>query len=103
LSAAEDEAEARRRAIELLEANHAFPCQFSFSVIATGDEATTAAILRELARDGDAPLAPEAHQKVSSSGGKYVSHRLNLPCHSADHVLDLFARLRAVSGVVTVL
>jgi putative lipoic acid-binding regulatory protein len=93
----------RRRAIELLEANHAFPCQFSFSVIATGDQATTELIMQELARDGDTPLADDAHQEVPSAGGKYISHRLRIPCRSADHVLELFARLRAVSGVVTVL
>lgn len=97
-----DDEDARRRAVELLEANHAFPCQFSFSVIAMGDETTTAGILDELGR-GAEPLLPAAHQKVSSSSGKYISHRLHIRCVSADHVLDLFARLRAVQGVVTVL
>ena len=102
MSAPDDE-EARRRAVELLEANHDFPCQFSFSVIAKGDQTTTDGILRELSRGTEAPLADDAHQKVPSSGGKYISHRLRIPCRSADHVLDLFARLRAVGGVVTVL
>jgi len=32
-----------------------------------------------------------------------MRHRLNVPCASAAAVLDLFARLRAVDGVVTVL
>ncbi|HVR60250.1 MAG TPA: DUF493 domain-containing protein [Polyangia bacterium] len=102
MSAPADE-QARRRAIELLEANHAFPCQFSFSVIATGDQTTTDRILQELARGAETPLPGDAHQKVPSAGGKYISHRLLIPCRSADEVLDLFARLRAVSGVVTVL
>ena len=102
MSDAPDE-DARRRAVELLEANHDFPCQFSFSVIAISDPATTAAILSALSDGEEMTLEPEAHQKVPSSGGKYTSHRLRIPCASADHVLDLFARLRAVTGVVTVL
>ena len=40
-----DSPEARRRGIELLEANHAFPCSFSLSVIARKDDAVEAAVL----------------------------------------------------------
>ena len=39
----EESPEARRRAIELLEANHGFPCSFSLSVIARTDDAVEAA------------------------------------------------------------
>jgi hypothetical protein len=45
----------------------------------------------------------ETHQMVPSRGGKYTSHRLKVPCVNPEDVLDLYARLRAVTGVVTLL
>lgn len=91
----------RRRAIELLEANHVFPCDFSISVIARNDEAVAEAIVaavREVA-----PLRAGGHERRESGGGKYVSHRLVVACTTAEKVLELFARVRAIDGVVTVL
>ena len=99
----EDSPEARRRAIELLEANHAFPCQFSLSVIARSDDAVEAALLAAAAAELGQPLGEHAHERRPSTHGKYVSHRLNVPCVSAEAVLDLFARLRAGDGVITIL
>ena len=98
-----DSPEARRRAIELLEANHDFPCDFSVSVIARNDEAVAAAVLAAAAAGSGEPLGEGAHEQHPSAHGKYVSHRLNVPCASAEAVLDLFARLRAVDGVITIL
>jgi putative lipoic acid-binding regulatory protein len=101
LSANDDEA--HQRAIALLEANHVFPGEFSLSVIALGDEAITAAI-RKAAEDGRAgKLLQDDHKMIPSAQGKYISHRLRVQCQSASDVLDLFARMRAVQGVVTVL
>jgi putative lipoic acid-binding regulatory protein len=99
----EDSPEAKRRAIELLEANHGFPCSFSLSVIARSDDAVEAALLAAAAAGLAQPLAKEAHRRKPSAHGKYVSHRLSIPCDSADAVLELFARLRAVDGVITIL
>jgi putative lipoic acid-binding regulatory protein len=91
----------RRRALELLEANHVFPGPFFVSVIAQNDPAVERAVLAAagLADDRDA----DAHDPKESSGGKYVSHRLRVDVASAEAVLDLFARLRAVDGVIKVL
>jgi putative lipoic acid-binding regulatory protein len=101
LTASDDDA--RQRAIDLLEANHVFPGEFSLSVIARSDATITDAILAG-ARHGLAePLRPEAHQIKPSAGGRYLSHRLLVPCQSAADVLNLFARMRAIEGVVTVL
>jgi putative lipoic acid-binding regulatory protein len=97
----ETEEDRRRRAIELLEANHAFPCEFSVSVISRNDPAVTAAVLAAARLGPDVPDG--AHEQKPSQGAKYVSHRLKIPCPTADEVLQLFARLRAVDGVITVL
>jgi putative lipoic acid-binding regulatory protein len=91
----------RKRAIDLLEANHAFPCEFFVSVIARNEDAIEVAVLA--AARADAVLASVRHERHASSGGKYVSHRLEVPCASAEEVLLLYARLRAVEGVITVL
>jgi putative lipoic acid-binding regulatory protein len=94
--------EARQRAIDLLEANHVFPGEYGVSVVAVNAEPVTAAVLAA-ARDEAGELAPVAHETRSSSGSKYLSHRLSLRVVDAEQVLRLYARLRAVEGVITVL
>ena len=44
-----------------------------------------------------------AHERQASSGGKYVSHRLQVRVTSAPDAHALRAALRAVDGVMTVL
>jgi putative lipoic acid-binding regulatory protein len=95
--------DARRRAVELLEANHEFPGNFSLSVIARNDEAVTAAILAAASVGSEKALDADAHERKPSAGGKYVSHRLIVFAPTAEAVLELYARLRAVEGVITAL
>ena len=97
----ESDAERRRRAIELLEANHVFPGPFFVSVIARNDAAVERAVLAAAGLGADREA--DAHDPKESSGGKYVSHRLRVQVASAAVALDLFARLRAVDGVIKVL
>jgi putative lipoic acid-binding regulatory protein len=92
----------RQRAIDLLHANHAFPGDYRFSVIALNDPAVTAAVLAAAGAGRAAPIPPEADEVRSSSGGKYLSHRLTLQVENGEEVLDLYARLRAVEGVITI-
>jgi putative lipoic acid-binding regulatory protein len=101
--AGHDSPEARRRSIELLEAHHAFPEDFSVTVIARNDDAVGEAVLAAAVEGLPAPLAEGGYQRLPSAHGKYVSHRLKVPCASAEEVLVLFARLRAVDGVITIL
>jgi len=98
-----DEEGRRQRSLELLEANHVFPGEFSLSVIAFGEERVTVAILAAAWPEQPKSPGDDGHQTIPSAKGKYVSHRLRLTVQSAHEVLDLFARLRAVEGVVTVL
>jgi putative lipoic acid-binding regulatory protein len=92
-----------QRTLELLEANHVFPGEFHLTVIARNDEAVTAAIVLSVETGLPAPLAKEARETRLSSGGKYVSHRLRVPCATAVDVVLLYARVRRVDGVMTVL
>jgi len=95
--------EERARAIALLEANHAFPTEYSLSVIARNAEEVAARVVAA-AFEGAAGERPTgAHETLPSSGGKYVSHRLTIRCADAEHVLRVYARLRAIDGVLTIL
>jgi putative lipoic acid-binding regulatory protein len=99
-----DEA-ARARALALLEATHQFPCAYSVTIIAFNHETVTAAVR-------DAAYQAQAHGEASGGGeyqsqesraGKYRSHRIAVNVPDAASVLELYARLRAVEGVVTLL
>lgn len=99
--------QARARALALLEATHQFPCAYSVTIIAFNQETVTAAVR-------DAAYHPHAHAHGEASGageyqsqesraGKYRSHRIAVNVPDAASVLALYARLRAVEGVVTLL
>ena len=92
-----------KRSVELLEANHAFPGDFPLTVIALNSEEVTAALVQSIEEGLPGPLAADARETRSSSGGKYLSHRLRVPCAAAADVIRLYARVRQVNGVVTVL
>jgi putative lipoic acid-binding regulatory protein len=94
----------RARALALLEANHEFPSAYSLSVIALNAEHVALRIATTVFEDvAPEALPPGAHERRPSSGGKYVSHRLTVQVASAEQVLTLYAKLRAIDGVMTIL
>lgn len=121
-----DDEQARARALALLEAVHQFPGEYAVTVIALNQEAITEAI-RQAARAGQAAGGSErkldggsggdgdgargddgetvfiAYEARSSREGKYLSHRFTVRVAHAREVLDLYGRLRALEGVLTIL
>jgi putative lipoic acid-binding regulatory protein len=95
--------EEHSRAIALLEANHSFPTDYALSVIARNADDVAALVVAAAFEDRAVEDAGGAHEKLPSSGGKYVSHRLTIRCADAEHVLRVYARLRAIDGVLTIL
>ena len=95
--------EERARSIALLEANHAFPTDYELSVITRNAEEIAALVAAAAFEDAAEERPPRAHEMRPSSGGKYVSHRLTIRCADAEHVLRIYARLRAIDGVLTIL
>lgn len=91
--------EARERALALLEATHQFPCDYSLTVIAFNDAPVTTAV-KAAVTEG---VPDHSHQAIESKAGKYLSHRFAVKVTDAAHVLDIYARIRAVDGVVTIL
>ena len=90
----------RQQDLEMIEACYAFPGDFPLAVIARNEEAVAEALTAAVTADG---RELKSHQRQASSGGKYVSHRLEVRVGSAIEAYDLRARLRAIDGVRTVL
>jgi putative lipoic acid-binding regulatory protein len=89
------------RALELLRATHQFPVEYHLSVITRYDEAVFVSL--RVAVEAGTPLPEDAYQRIPSSGGKYASHRFRVPVDSAEAVLALYARVKAVQGVMSIL
>lgn len=100
MSTEQDEEE---RLIRLLEATHTFPGQFTVTVIAVNDDSVAVALLRAVEAGLDGPLQDTAHVTNASRGGRYISHRFTVSCREARDVLGIYARVRTVQGVMTVL
>jgi putative lipoic acid-binding regulatory protein len=98
----EKDVDERARAIALLEANHAFPTDYAITVIANNDDTVAELVIAAAFEEGQ-PAPAGCHDRRPSSGGKYVSHRLTIRARDAEHVLIIYARLRAIDGVRTIL
>ena len=92
----------RARAVAVLEAAHTFPGAFAFTVIARAREGVTTEIRELVSGDGEA-FVVEEFVTTTSSGGKYVSHRMTVRVPSAEGVLELYEKFRAIEGVVQLL
>jgi putative lipoic acid-binding regulatory protein len=95
--------EERGRAIALLEANHEFPTEYGLSVIARNADEIAALIIAAAFEEAAHERPANAHEMRPSAGGKYISHRLTIRAADAEHVLRVYARLRAIDGVLTIL
>jgi putative lipoic acid-binding regulatory protein len=90
----------RQQDLEMIEACYAFPGDFPLAVIARNEQPVADALVAAVTADG---RELKSHERQASSGGKYVSHRLEVRVGSAIEAYDLRASLRAIDGVKTVL
>jgi putative lipoic acid-binding regulatory protein len=90
----------QKRDLELIEACYAFPGDFPLSVIARNEAAVLDAIIAAATAGG---RLLSAHEQQPSSGGKYISHRLQVRVGSAMEAHALRVALRGLDGVMTVL
>jgi putative lipoic acid-binding regulatory protein len=86
--------------LEMIEACYVFPGDFPLAVIARNEQAVVDAVIAAVTDEG---RELRSHQRQESSGGKYVSHRLEVRLGSAIEAHGLRARIRAIDGVRTVL
>jgi putative lipoic acid-binding regulatory protein len=89
-----------QQALELLDKHHQFPSQYMFKVIGFGGPG----FAEDVACAAEAVLGPLDRTSClrcrPSSGGKYLSVTLEMEMASAQQVLDIYAALRTVQGVV---
>lgn len=85
--------------LELLEARHSFPCPYTFKVIGQTGAELEARVLRctrnLLGLEGN----PVTSVKTAS-GGRHESITVEPTCPDAQAVLDLYAALRGLKGVL---
>jgi len=84
----------------MIEACYAFPGDFPLAVIARNEQVVVDAVIAAVTDEG---RELRSHQRQESSGGKYISHRLEVRVGSAIEAHGLRARIRAIDGVKTVL
>ena len=84
---------------QLLDEMHSFPGRFVFKAIGRTDngfESRVVAAVREvLAKDVDAP-----YEIRTTSGGRHVSVTIEPWVESSVQVIDIFAAIRSVEGLV---
>jgi putative lipoic acid-binding regulatory protein len=93
----------RDKALALLNTTHVFPVHYEVSVITLTSDAAFDSLRITIETLMVDVLSDENWTRVPSRGGKYTSHRLRVPCANAEAVLELYARIRTIEGVVTVL
>ena len=93
----------RDRALALLKATHQFPVEYHLSVITRHEEVVFEQLRLAVEAGPQGALAEDAYQRVPSSGARYASHRFRVRCQSAEDVLELYARVKAVEGVMNIL
>lgn len=93
----------RPSAIELLEAHHTFPSDHAFRAFIRAEPAAVDAVLASVAAFCELADLADRVERVPSSGGKWLSLRMTLPCVSAARVLEIYAHLQGLPQVVRVL
>ena len=85
--------------VELLESRHDFPCPFTFKVIGqTGTELpdrVAASVQRVLGLD-----EPPGTRVRTASGGRHEAVTVEPTCPHAASVINVYAALRALDGVL---
>jgi putative lipoic acid-binding regulatory protein len=94
--------EARQRRIDLLNETHAFPTTVLFKVIGTNDPQFILAVLEAIREVLELAEHP-SHQLREARGGRHIAISLEPPVQHAEQVLNVYARLSLVEGVVMML
>lgn len=88
--------------VEILEAHHDFPCEYTFKVIGSASDNFTgrvvACVRDELGMEVDPPFTLRA-----TKNGLHVSISLTPQCESPQKVLAIYSRLAGMDGVVMLL
>ena len=85
--------------LESLEANHEFPCEYTFKAIGRNPEifvrSVVAAVAEELAVSND-----PTHSVKETPNGRHISVTLTPVVESAQHVMRIYQRLQTLDDLV---
>lgn len=84
---------------ELLESIHDFPCEYRFKVIGKTDDhfvGRTLAAVCAVLEEGTEP----SFSTRTTAGGRHMSVTVNQKMESADQVIEVYANLRELEGLV---
>lgn len=92
----------RQRRLDLLNETHEFPTTVLFKVIGTNDPQFVLAVLEAIREVLELAEHP-SHQLREARGGRHIAISLEPPVQHAEQVLNVYARLSLVEGVVMML
>jgi putative lipoic acid-binding regulatory protein len=85
--------------IELLESTHTFPGPFIFKVIGRVENGFAARVVAAVREELDDEIDPP-HSVREAVGGRHVAVTLEPDIDSAQQVLDVYRRVRKLTGLV---
>jgi len=88
--------------VEILEAHHSFPCQYTFKVIGSADNNFLARVVSAVRDELQMEVDPE-YSLRSTKNGKHVAITLEPHCESPQQVLAIYSRLTGMDGLVMLL
>jgi len=92
----------RYQSIELLNATHNFPCEFTFKAIGAANNEFVARVVSAV-REGLGGQVEPSYFTRSTPQGRHVSVTVLVSIDSAEQVLFVYDRLRTVDGIVMAL
>lgn len=97
-----NEFEKRNQSLELLNATHEFPCDFTIKVIGQSDDDFVARVV-ETVQDAATTEERIPYQTKVTPNGKHVSVTMEPHLVSAEEVLFVYDQVKSVRGVVMTL
>ena len=94
--------EERQKSLDLLNNTHTFPCPVMVKVIGNNDEGFITRIVQAIRAELNLKFDPPIRTREAKNG-KHISITLEPHFLKAEEVLDVYARITDIDGVVMVL
>lgn len=85
--------------LEVLEANHEFPCNFTFKAIGAAEDSFVGRVLSAVREELPAGSEPPFSTR-STAAGRHISVTIEPSVDSAEHVIRIYQSLHRIEGLV---
>lgn len=85
--------------LEILEATHSFPGTYMFKAIGYVEQGFAARVVSAVREELSLAMDPPFHTRESASG-KHVAVTLEPTIQTSEEVLQVYARIRSIDGLV---